>query len=120
VVVSRLALPARRWRGQPFLRAQLRSERTEHSPLLPPTLLSFARHCRRGLECTQLSYFIGVGGFLIPTAISLQTGLRSPGRWPPVSLLVPYAALFSGWLVVRKTVGSPGTGRLIIVWGPSA
>ena len=96
-----------------FLRAQLRSERTGHSPLLPPTLLSFAG-MRRGLS-TQLSYFIGVGGFLITTAISLQTGLRL-GPLAAGLMLVPYAAAFlGGSLCVRPLVARHG--RLIIVCG---
>jgi MFS family permease len=96
-----------------FVAVQSKMERAERLPLLPPSLLRYPG-MQRGLG-TALSFFLGVGGFMITTAVSLQSGL---GLGPLAAgvMLVPYALGFLGAsLGARRLVARHG--RRIVVGG---
>ncbi|MBE1612391.1 MFS transporter [Actinopolymorpha pittospori] len=81
-----------------FVRGQATRERAGGSPLLPPSLFRLVAF-RRGLAVVAV-FFVGTGGFLLTTGISLQDGL---GMTPLGSgfALAPYAL---GFLVASLTV----------------
>lgn len=109
------------WTG--FVILQSRMERAGRLPLLPPSLLRY-RGMQRGLG-TALSFFLGVGGFMITTAVSLQAGL---GLGPLAAglVLAPYALAFlaaslgARHLATRHSRGVVVAGALLIAVGMTA
>ncbi|WP_157728146.1 MFS transporter [Actinopolymorpha singaporensis] len=81
-----------------FWRDQLSRERAGGAPLLPPSLVRLAAF-RRGLAVVAV-FFVGLGGFLLTTGISLQEGLGMSPLGAGFAL-APYAL---GFLVASLTV----------------
>jgi len=96
-----------------FVYVQARMERAERGPLLPPSLLALPG-MRRGL-IAALAFFLQVGGFMITTAVTLQSGL---GLAPLAAglMLIPYALGFlSGSLAAQRLAAR--IGRWIVTGG---
>jgi MFS family permease len=118
--ISLAAAPAA---GAGFVAVQSRKERAGLLPLLPPSLMRY-RGMRRGLG-TALSFFLGVGGFMITTAVSLQSGLGL-GPLAAGMLLAPYALGFLGaslgarHLVARHSRWVVAGGAMLLAAGMTA
>lgn len=96
-----------------FVYVQARMERAERGPLLPPSLLGLPG-MRRGL-IAALAFFLQVGGFMITTAVTLQSGL---GLDPQAAglMLIPYALGFlCGSLAAQRLAAR--IGRWIVTGG---
>ncbi len=106
-----LALAAAPVTAYGFWRDQAARERMGGAPLLPPSLVRLAAF-RRGLAVVAV-FFVGLGGFLLTTGISLQEGLGMS----PLSAgfaLAPYALGFlAASLTVPRLVGRYA-GRVIV------
>lgn len=99
--------------GCAFAVIERRRERDGAFPLLAPSLLRI-RGVGSGL-LTSVLFFVGVGGFLFITAVSLQSGLHF-GPVESALVIAPYAAGYlTVSLVVRRFVAR--FGRQVIVVG---
>ena len=96
-----------------FWRTQVRGERAGRVPLLPPALLRVPA-TRRGLVTAAL-FFIMAGGFLLTTAVILQSGIGLDPLDAGLTL-APYAL---GFLTVSLTVRGFAArfGRGVVVSG---
>ncbi len=99
--------------GALFWADQRRTERRGGSPLLPPSLLAQSG-MRRGLP-VALVYFPCFGGFMLTTAVTLQSG-RGMSALDDGLALAPFAAVFLVTSLFARTVMAR-YGRVTIVAG---
>ncbi|MFD2078868.1 Major Facilitator Superfamily protein [Actinopolymorpha cephalotaxi] len=86
-----------------FVRDQAARERAGGAPLLPPSLVRLPAF-RRGLAVVAV-FFVGLGGFLLTTGISLQEGLGMSPLGAGFAL-APYALGFlAASLTVPRLIG---------------
>jgi MFS family permease len=106
-----LVLAAAPFAGAVFVVVQRRSERIGRTPLLPPSLLR-AAGMRRGLLLGMMLFPI-IGGLMITTPVSLQTGLGVSALASSLTL-VPWATAFLvGSLLTRRLLSRYGRSLLV-------
>ncbi|GAB3811480.1 MFS transporter [Micromonospora zhanjiangensis] len=95
-----------------FVRDQRRRERAGGAPLLPPSLFRLVPF-RRGLGVVA-AFFVGVGGFLLTTGISLQEGLGMTPLGAGLAL-APYAVGFLAVSLAVPRLVARYAGRVVVV-----